>query len=247
MSRVVELPSGAKLEVRSLTGKESKILSDKDAAKNGTFMDKILSACTVGVVANGPYRVEEGKAFDWMQALLGDRYYAILQIRVASLGELYSFKVQCREDHCRKLWEHEINLIEHLPVQRLSPEAQATFAGGNEFTTVDGNSKTIKYRLPIGKDEHLAAKFKGGFDGAFIPALRQRIISIEGEPDVRLYLERCEWSKLLELLAALDENNCGVKTDIEIECPECGAIQELQLPFTTAFFAPSMKAKKQKT
>lgn len=240
------MPSGAKLEVRSLTGKESKILSDKDAAKNGTFMDKILNACTLGVVAPGPYQVEDGRPFDWMKALVGDRYYAILQIRVASLGEKYNFKVQCREEGCRELWEHEIDLLADLPVQSLSAEAQETFSAGNVFSTTAVDGKVIKYRLPIGKDEQIAAKAKG-FDGAFIQALRQRIVSVDGEPDVRLYLERCEWSALLSLLAALDENNCGVKTDIEIECPSCGAIQELQLPFTAGFFAPSMKPKKPRT
>lgn len=34
MSRIIDLPSGAKIEARSLTGKESKILSDKEDRKS---------------------------------------------------------------------------------------------------------------------------------------------------------------------------------------------------------------------
>jgi hypothetical protein len=244
MSRVIDLPSGAKIEVRSLTGRESKILSDRDAIKGGVFLDKILNACTVSVLDHGPYAATS--QFDWAKALVGDRFYALLQIRVLSLGEAYAFKLQCKEESCRKQWEIELNLVSELPVQRLSDDGRALFAAGNVFSTVDDNGKTVRYRLPIGQDEQIAAK-AAGFDGAFIQAMRQRIISIDGEQDVRVYLEKCEWKALLALLEAFDEHNCGVKTDIEVECPTCGAIQELQLPFGRGFFVPSMKSKKVKT
>jgi hypothetical protein len=35
-----------------------------------------------------------------------------------------------------------------------------------------------------------------------------------------------------------DRVDCGVETDIEIECPECFSVQELELPFEKTFFMP---------
>jgi len=36
----------------------------------------------------------------------------------------------------------------------------------------------------------------------------------------------------------LDRVDCGVDTNIEIECPECFSIQEVDLPFERSFFMP---------
>ena len=239
MSRVIDLPSGAKIEVRPLTGKESKILSDKDAIKSGMFLDKILNACTVGVLDFGPY--PQGDKFDWGKALVGDRFYGLLQIRVISLGEEYWFKLQCSASECRERFDYCIDLVKDLPVQRLSEEGKKTFAAGNSFQTVDANGKTVSYRLPTGQDEIASAKFNA-FDSAFIQALSQRIVSIEDVSDKRSYLEACAWADLLKLLDAFDANNCGVNTDIEIVCPYCGAIQDVRLPFERGFLLPSYKS-----
>jgi hypothetical protein len=238
MSTVIDLPSGAKLEVRSLTGKESKILSDKEAIKSGLFLDKILKACTVGVLDWGPYASEESGEFDWGKALVGDRFYGLLQIRVISLGETYQFKLQCAEEGCRERFGFELNLLTDLPVKRLSEEAKGLFQAGNVFQTKDTNGKTVSFRLPIGKDEQAASKFNT-FDGALIQGLSQRIVAIDDVESKRIYLEGLAWKDLLKLLDDLDEPNCGVKTDIEVPCPHCGTIQDVQLPFGRGFLLPS--------
>jgi hypothetical protein len=238
MSRVVDLPSGAKLEIRSLTGKESKILSDKDAIKSGLFLDKILKACTVSVLDPGPY--PQSEVFDWGKALVGDRFYGLLIIRVISLGEEYKFKLQCDQTACREAFNFELNLLKDLPVQRLSEAGKALFAAGNVFETKDSNGKTVSFRLPTGQDELASAKFNE-FDGAFIQALMQRIVSVEGVDDKRVYLEGSSWGDLLKLLDAFDEPNCGVDTDIEVMCPHCQGLQDIRLPFGRDFLLPSSK------
>jgi len=244
MSRIIDLPSGAKIEGRSLTGKESKILSDKDLAKSGLFLDKILEACTVSVMDFGPYQSSE--KLNWRQALLGDRFYALLQIRILSLGADYCFKLQCQEEACRERFDYGLNLND-LPVKRLSDVDRTAFASGNEFITVDCNGRMVTYRLPIGQDELLAAKSTNTFDSAFIQSLLQRIVSIEGVDDKRKYLEDMGWGDLLQLLEAFDEHNCGVETDFSAECPKCGAIQDVRLPFGRGFLLPSTKLGVKKT
>jgi hypothetical protein len=240
MSAVIDLPSGAKLEIRSLTGKESKILSDKEAVKSGLFLDKILKACTVSVLDWGPYAQNEAGEFDWGKALVGDRFYGLLQIRVISLGEEYQFKLQCTEEACRARFNFALNLISDLPVRRLSDEARAAFKDGNLFRVKDSNGRTIAFRLPTGQDELAAGKFNS-WDSAFIQSLLQRIVSIDGVENKRVYLEGCDWKDLLQLLDEFDGPNCGVDTDIEVQCPHCGGLQDVRLPFERGFLVPTTK------
>jgi len=45
------------------------------------------------------------------------------------------------------------------------------------------------------------------------------------------------------LLGEFDRVDCGVETEIEIECPECFGVTRVELPFEKGFFLPSMKRK----
>ena len=225
------------------------MLSDKEAIKSGTFLDKILSACTVNVIEANPYTpipappLSPGEpprqVLDWSQVLVGDRFFALVQIRILSLGETFGFKLQCTESGCRKRFDYEISLMTDLKVTCLSDEDRAQFATANEFVAIDRNKKAIKYRLPVGKDEVVAMRAGQGPDGVFMQSLMQRIVSIEGEIVPRKYLEDCEFGGLLDLLETIDKHNCGVETSIEVECPHCGGLEDVQLPFGRGFFVPS--------
>jgi len=243
MGSIVTLPSGAQVEFRALKGKEGKLLSDKDAVKSGLFLDKILSACTERVISAHPYGEAMAERFDWGKALVGDRFYALLQIRVLSLGAEFVFKIQCSQPECRKRWEHMIDLTTDLPVQRFSPEDQALFAAGNCFETADINKRKITYRLPIGHDEVMAARTQS-IDGAVMQALLQRVISVDGEQIPRKYFEDLPWSEVFRLIDMFDVHNCGVKTDIEVECPECGSVEDIKLPFGRGFLVPTSRSVK---
>jgi hypothetical protein len=250
---VVKLPSGAVVELRELKGKEGKLLSDKEAIKSGMFLDKILTACTVNVVDPGPYKpvavapVDGGaprQVLDWSKVLIGDRFFALVHIRIISLGDSFCFKLQCSQEGCRKRFEQEITLSKDLTVRILSDEDRAVFASSNLFETRDANGKLIRYRLPTGHDEVIAARSTQSMDGAFMAALLQRIESIEDEVVPRVYLEDCGFGKLLDLLQTFDEHNCGVNTSLEIECPHCGNLEDVELPFARGFLVPSKRPTK---
>lgn len=240
---LIELPSGAKVEMRGLTGKETKVLTDKDAFKNGTFLEKLLNGCTLGVADPGPYAgIQAGGAFDWANALQGDRFFAYMMVRVLTFGSEFIFKIQCQDSFCRERFEYKIDLLQDLPVKRLADEDKAIFASGQPFVTKDGSGREIQFRLPTGKDELVTAK-AASFDSAFIQGLLQRIISIEGIATPRKYLEDAPFGDLLDLIDAFDEHNCGVKTDIEIWCPKCEAIQDIKVPFAQGFLATTRSKK----
>ena len=73
---------------------------------------------------------------------------------------------------------------------------------------------------------------------------RVRIVEIEGVEDSgkRQFLEEMELGDAAALLDRFDEADGGVETTIEVECPSCLGVQEVQLPFERGFFLPRTKA-----
>lgn len=251
MSVQIECPSGLVLQIRALKGREAKLLTDKNAIRQGVFLDNILNACTEGVVDPGIYQASApNKPFDWGQVLIGDRMFALIKIREATFGSEYGFKVQCKDGLCRERFDYLIDL-EQLGTKPLSQEDQEVMRGDGVFTTTLSDGKEVKYKLARGLDEKLAARSRST-DTAVIEMLSRRIVSIEGVGEVkqsdissgrvvkgvRTYLEDLDWSELVKLLRRLDSHDCGVETEISIECPKCGGVQETQLPFERNFFLP---------
>ncbi len=249
MSVEIDCPSGMQLRIRGLKGKEGKLLADRTAARQGTVLDSLLEACTEEVRDPGPYELKSNGKLDWNDVLLGDRLYVLLQIRLASFGPDYGFKTQCREATCRERFDYEIDLGKDLEIKRMSAEDQETLKQRGTFTTTLDDGKEVRYRLATGADERRAAKSRGS-DGAMVEMLCLRITAIQGvgEPDptslkpvqtIRAYLEDLDWGELVHLMNALNEHDCGVNTQIEIECPVCGAVQEVQLPLERGFLLPT--------
>jgi hypothetical protein len=56
--------------------------------------------------------------------------------------------------------------------------------------------------------------------------------------DKRRFLEDLSMRDADFLVDEFDRVDCGVDTTIEIECPECFATQEVELPFGRSFFMP---------
>jgi hypothetical protein len=250
MSVEIECPSGMQLRIRGLKGKEGRLLADKNALRQGTLVDTMLASCTEEIRDPGPYQFDGDKP-NWDKVLIGDRFYTLLQIRLASFGADYSFKVQCREVACRQAFDWSIDLAE-LKIKQLSEADRATLRSGGIFTTTLGDGKQVKFRLATGADEKEVMR-KRTVQQALPDMLALRIISIQGvgeftEADVQqqkvikgvqAYLDDLDWGELVRLQNKLEAHDCGVQTEIEIECPACSGVQEVQLPFDRGFFRPA--------
>jgi hypothetical protein len=255
MSVEIECPSGMRLQIRGLKGKEGRLLSDRNAVRQGTVMDSLLTACTEQVLDAGPYILREDGKIDWGKVLIGDRFFTLLQIRLASFGPEYSFKVQCRDNMCRERFDYQLNLETDLTVRSMSSEDREVFKEQGSFKTTLNDGKVVNYRLATGADERKVARNRT-LDSALIDMLMMRIDSIEGVGQgtasdavagktvktIRAYLEDLDWSELVSLLNALDSHDCGIDPQIEIQCPACGGVQEVQLPFERGFFLPTETA-----
>ena len=245
MTTHIVCPSGLAGEIRGLKGKEGALLSDQKAARTGAMFERLLSNCWLSTTDPGIYQLPESGALDWSQVLVADRFYALLQIRARTFGDEYAFSVQCASPICRERFEWSLNLQE-LPVVPLADGSKAAFKAGNRFeTTLPRDGRRVWFRLMTGADETRAAQiFKTGRDGALLTALALRIVEIEGVPaqDKRRFLDELELGDAAALLDQFDAADGGVETDIQIECPVCAGVQDVQLPFERGFFLPTAKA-----
>jgi hypothetical protein len=244
MPTAITCPSGLSGEIRGLKGKEGKLLADRASAKSGVTFDRILAGCWLATLDPSIYTLEDGRPLDWSRVLVADRFYALLQIRSLTFGDEYVFQVQCESAGCRERFEWELNL-KNLPVRALSEAARAAFRDGNRLETeLPRDGRKVWFRLMTGADEVRAATaLRTGRDGALLTALAMRIVEIDGvkAEDKRRFLEDMELADAAALLDRFDEADGGVETSIEVECPACGAVQDLQLPFERGFFLPTAR------
>jgi hypothetical protein len=92
-----------------------------------------------------------------------------------------------------------------------------------------------------GADERKLPQLRRGAGDRLLSAmLAFRVVEVEGvEPrDRRQFIEDLTMRDADFLVDEFDRVDCGVDTAIEIECPECFATQDVDLPFDRTFFMP---------
>lgn len=238
MPKTIECPSGLTGEIRGLKVRELNVLANRKLAKGGGQIDAILTSCWTSTIEPGPYDFGD-KGIDWNKVLQGDRFCALLEIRAASLGNIYPFGVVCQSDACRHRFEWEVALDE-LPVRRLSDVSRELFRSGNRFETrLEGSGKRVWFHLAVGSDERRFAKIRqSSREQLWSAMLALRILEIEGVKDTekRRFLEDLDVAEAEALRVEFDRVDCGVDTTIEVECPECFMLQDVDLPFDQRFF-----------
>jgi len=245
MSNVITCPSGLTGRIRGLKVKEERILADRKLAKSGGQLDALLAACWEETLDPGPYAFGDA-GVDWGAVLQGDRFYALLQIRALTYGPEYAFALGCQNDSCRARFEWEFDLGE-LPVRRLSEESRAAFVAANRFeATLPDAGVRVWFRLFTGADERRLPQLRRSAGDRILSAmLAWRVLEVEGVPekDKRGFLEDLSLRDADFLVDVFEQAECGVDTTIEVECPECLTIQEVELPFDQGFFLPGKTRK----
>jgi hypothetical protein len=131
-----------------------------------------------------------------------------------------------------------------LPIKAIPEASLEKLRSGEPFvTTILG--KKIQFRLTTGDDERKGAKFLKGMQQRILDVLNMRVIAVEGieSKDKRAWLADLDLGFHRDMLDAFDEHDGGVETEIEIECPECGNIFPIDLPFGREFFLPKRRSK----
>ncbi|MBM4776232.1 MAG: hypothetical protein GQE15_00895 [Archangiaceae bacterium] len=238
MVEIVTCPSGLSGRVRGLQVREERVLANRALAESGGQLDELLRSCWSETVDAALYAFGDNPV-DWGAVLQGDRFFALLMIRTRTYGPDYGFGASCR--NCRARIEWDVDLTK-LPVRPLSAEGRAAFLAGNRFeTTLPDAGKRVWFKLLTGDDERkLPALQRAAPDRLLSAVLAYRVLDVEGvDPkDKRAFLEDLTLRDADFLVDEFDRVDCGVDTTIEVECPECREVQDVDLPFDSAFFLP---------
>lgn len=241
----ITLPSGMVGIIREMKVREEEIFSDRKLARSGGQTDALLRACWTELTDSGPYDFED--AVDWSQTLQADRFFVLLKVRSLTYGTDYAFEVSCTNATCREKFEWQIDLDE-LPVETLAGERLRCFENGNRFeTTLPSAERRVVFRLALGADEKKLVQLRRrGGKASLAQALALRIHEIDGVERHGLvsFIRELSLADADHLDDAFDEADFGVTTEIEVECPHCLEVREIDLPFDLSFFMPKKARRK---
>lgn len=235
----ITCPSGLKGTIRGMKVQEARTFANQRKSK-GDPMGKLLRACWEETVDSGPYDFLDNK-IDWDKVLLGDRIYTFMAIRIETHGPNYAFMVTCQERDCRRKIEWELNLDE-LQVKALAEEDKTLFLAGNRFEITLPEAETrVVFRMLLGEDEvQLSRLRQQSTEIDLFDLIGFRIVQIDNVDirNKRKFIDDLSVADADFILDEFDRVDCGINTAIEIECPVCGAVQEIELPFGPTFLMP---------
>lgn len=239
MTTIITCPSGLSGKVRGLKVSEQRIFTDKKLAKNGQQFSELLKACWLETLDPGPY----GEGFSLDDALVGDRFFALLQIRKLTYGPDIELKLRCPVAKCEHSFVWEVG-VDALPVKALPEKSRARIAAKTPFPFVLPDAGVpIEFQLLTGRHEIELERAKRRDSDPLTEVLLKRIVSITGvDPKAhRAFIDDLGLGDVAALRDAVEEADCGVETSIEAECPECGHIMGLELPLEAILMPKTSK------
>jgi hypothetical protein len=239
MEAEVKCPSGLEGTIRALKVKDEKLFTDTSLLKSGTLTPELCKRCWIETKDLGPYPFEDGSIL-WPEVLQGDTFWLFLQIRGITYGDDHEFSYQC--DSCRSSNTHPVNLQKDL-IQKPLPEASLEAYRDNtplETTLEDGRG--VKFRLLFAKDDKHIMRLQRSKDFSRRNAvIATRLLGVEGlevrSPfDLQNFIEDLDSGEADLLEEKMEEQDCGVDTDLLVTCDRCFHEQVLMLPFEASFF-----------
>ena len=225
-----KLPTG-KVVVRPLTTKEEAVLyaPTGDAV---TKINSIISACIV--TRDVPPE----------ELLMVDRFAILLSLRTASLGPIYEFPFRCR--YCNTQFKARVNIADEFDIKFMEETATEPFE-----TTLPICGRRVSFRLLRGKDETGIARHAkkvrmrsaDSGDPSFIHRMAVQIVAVDGVEVNQMQAERFVNTPLdlgdsNALRIAVEKVESGIDTTCYMDCPQCGATNDADMPFSVEFFRP---------
>jgi len=245
MKKIV-CPSGLTVTLRKMQTHEYDYFDGATERDVPTITTSILNSCTEQVHSPVPafYSLSKEGNLDWMKVLTGDRLYALVQLRILSLGSKYEFTVHCERPYCPRMIHWKVDLDEDIPVLDLPDESLEALSANKPLSfKLPDSGNVVKFVLPTAEIEERLMKMEDNQFQTKITAQRllHRIVDIEGvEPNDRsTFLDKMDIDELAELQIAMDDADCGIDTNIIVQCGGCKASQEVSLPFGLTFWLPS--------
>tara|TARA_R100001082_G_C4364176_1_gene160970 strand:+ start:2778 stop:3638 length:861 start_codon:yes stop_codon:yes gene_type:complete len=245
----VELPSGGKyyrenhplhnkdvVEMKYMTAKDEDILASPALLRKGLAIDRLLE----NLIVDQNINVQD--------LLIGDKNALLISARISGYGNDYAVGVECPA--CGEGIQHEFDLSEIKINPGVSTEDDdriTTTDAGTFVVELPRTKYPVEFRLLTSGDENYLQKAADNLkkyklpDAASTTLLKQIVIAVNG------VMENSEISGFIDNMPAQDARflracvqivTPNVDMSQEIECSSCGAVTEMEVPFTSEFFWP---------
>jgi endogenous inhibitor of DNA gyrase (YacG/DUF329 family) len=196
--------------VREMTGHEEDILMSS-SKKSFQKTQAILENCIVKI---GDITQESLHWSSIVKSLVHtDRLYALVQIRMASLGDSLSFEVECPE--CTKTSIQKVSLEEFKVLS--APDSTSRSWSG----TLPKSRLTYTARIQTGFDDEKVIKDKDRDDAVSV-LIAQRLVDLGGKSPVTIEMAKALPMADRQFIRSEVKKREGKMDDeIEIECPSC--------------------------
>lgn len=239
-------PSGLIGEIRKLKVRETDILASPTKARSGVAMNNVLSNIWERTIEIPDIYSFKTKGDDegilpkpqWDKVLIGDYFYIQLELSRITFDDLYPFQIPCPNYFCQAPINWEVELSK-LDVKKLSDESKEIFKNGNRFEAVlSSTGKKIWFQLLLGEHQRRLTKImRESKDNLASASLMLQVVEIEGidKNKKNSFILDMDADEAAELREQMDNAGCGVETEIDIRCEECGSIRAVNLPFDGLF------------
>jgi hypothetical protein len=260
----ITLPSGCQADIRPIKIAEENVLASAyghGSAQVARGLERVLAACVTGIPEPGVYAefIQPGGAADWRRMLAGDKFVAMLELRKISYRDGAKFTIYDSEcpAGCPSA-DYEIDLDADIIRRELDADSADHFRANLPFeASVAG--KAVTFNMVTGATEDMVQKLQQQHPERKIScAMRARIVDVDGvdRRDILDWLDGANGtSKKFEGLTSqegeelrdiFDQHECGIDTDVPIECMHCGRTYTVPLPFDGGFLMPSTGIRQRK-
>lgn len=221
------------IHVRPMTGEEEQILATPRYVKKGKAIDMIFSNCVREKIA--PERL-----------LTVDRTFLLIFLRGISYTPNYDVEIKCPECSTKFSTTIDLNSL------KVEPCPEEFTEDSLEETMPKCGFKFI-YRLSRGDDEAQVNAYREQRVRMFgdnvtddtlayrTSLLLQEVEGLRDQRQIQMLAKSLPIGDMNHIRNLVNEPPFGVKTDIDINCPNCFAEFTVDLPMETNFFFPRRK------
>jgi hypothetical protein len=195
----------------------------------------------IGELIASSVKFPEGMTMD--ELVIADQHYLLMKLRAISLVATYTV------DHlCAKCGvSHEVSYdIDELPIINPKPDDKDEF-----LVTLPRSKAQVTLRLLRVKDEQKIAEYRdkkadlgmGNVDSdVYLFELARQVVLVNGErpkfDEKKDFLRTLIMLDLAVVKQAIEDRELGIDTAVKARCPNCGTIEEWDLPIQVGFFRP---------
>lgn len=219
----IELPSSGILyniqepiQIRTFKGRDEKLIAEITAENAEKKVSTILTNVLKGI--------------DPLELTLGDRLHILLWERINSYGKMYDVRHTC--EHCLNISDYSVDLSK-LEIVKLPKDFKEPF---EERLPVSG--EIVKLRLLRVSDMIKLDEMLKQNQNIWLYRYALTIVNDKNVWDNLDYLENLSTKDLLRIRAFQDKYIHGPKLETKYECPNCGGVGAMPIPFRPEILLP---------